>query len=742
MLALAFPRVSPAQAAEAAARNRNLHQKQTMRRNSENDANTSWAAALLLELARKRNWRRAASYARARASSIGCIVAHGGYDLAIPIATSVIAVRMRPTKESHSARSAEMRRAGRSAAIPLLLAAALAWTPSRSEAQQREEDLPHPKTLAELQKAMKDVLDKERVPGAGVALVANWQLLWCGGIGKADLVTGREMSCDTEFRVGSISKTFVALALLKLQEEGKINLYARLQDVAPEIPVKNRWEATQPVRVVNLLEHTAGFDDMEFSEVHNLKDRYDFPLLDVFKRFQKPQVTRWPPSTRMSYSDPGNAIAGYLIEKVSGQPFDLYIRETFLRPLGMERADFPFTDANKAMLATGYEKNPPRAVGYPFIYLRPAGDLKASPGDLAKLVQFLLRRGKTGEMQLVNAQSILRMEVPETTLAAKNGLRLGYGLANYSSVQGGVVTHGHDGGIDGFVSSYRYMPEHNWGYVVLLNSTNSGRAVEGLNRLAIDFLSKDFPKPQQPAINLAPRELQKYAGYYASRAPRSQLLAFLDDLAGGTRIRVINGKLTRSGLFGQPEPLLSVGANLFRGEKEPEGTTVFFTTQTGDWAVVSSGLEGIPYSERSSLALPFLRIALLSLCLFLMLTSLPYALVWLFLKLLGAMKDVCHLSVRVVPLLATLALLIVPPCSMKLDGTHIGRLNLWTAGIFLGTFFFPLLSILGLVLVLRVPKEEIHRAVRIHSLLVSSACCALTGFLWSWHLLALRLWAP
>ena len=206
-------------------------------------------------------------------------------------------------------------------------------------------------------------------------------------------------------------------------------------------------------------------------------------------------------------------------------------------------------------------------------------------------------------------------------------------------------------------------------------------------------------------------------------------------------ILVIGGNLTRSGLFGEPEPLLYVGKNLFRGAKEPEGTTVFFVTQTGDWGVVSSGLDGISYSERSNLAMPFIRIALLSLCLLFMLTSLPYALVWLFLKLVGALKDVRHLSVRVVPLLATLSLLIVPLCLMKLSGARVGSFNLWTAGIFLGTFFFPLLSIFGLVLGLRVPKEEIHRGVRIHSLLVSSACCVLTGFLLSWHLLALRLWA-
>jgi CubicO group peptidase (beta-lactamase class C family) len=634
-----------------------------------------------------------------------------------------------------------LRRVALSASIFPLAAVAMLLIPAHGAAQQKDE-LPRPKTLQELQQAMKDVLDREHVPGAGVALVANGQLLWCRGIGKADVAANREMTCDTEFRVGSISKTFVALALLKLQEEGKINLYARLQDVAPEIPFQNRWEAAHPVRIVNLLEHTAGFDDMEPSEVYNVRARYDFPLLEVFKRFREPQTVRWPPGTRMSYSNPGNAVAGYLIEKVTGMPFDQYIRDNFLRPMGMEHADYPFTESNKTLLATAYEGNPPKASGYPFIYLRPAGDLKASPRELAKLVQFLLRRGKAGDAQLVNSESILRMETPETTLAAKNGLRLGYGLCNYSSVEGGVVTHGHDGGIDGFISSYHYMPEQNWGYVILLNSDNSRQALKSLNRLAIDFLSKDFLKPQQPVAALPAKSLKIFTGYYAPRAPRSQLFAFVDDQTGGTRIRVINGKLTRSGLFGRPEPILYVGRNLFRGEKEPEGTTVFFTTQTGDWAVVSSGLEGIPYSERSSLALPFLRIALLSLCLFIMLTSLPYALVWLFLKLLGAMKDVRHLSVRVVPLLATLAFLIVPLCLMKLSGAQIGRLNLWTAGIFLGTFFFPLLSILGLVLLLRVPKEEIHRAVRIHSLLVSSACCVLTGFLWSWHLLAVRLWAP
>jgi CubicO group peptidase (beta-lactamase class C family) len=629
--------------------------------------------------------------------------------------------------------------------ILLFLATAVAMVATHvtaQQAQQQKEDLPHPKTLEELQKAMKNMLEKEHVPGAGVALVSNGEVVWCGGFGKADISTNRDVNCDTEFRVGSISKTFVALALLVLQEEGKINLEARLQDIAPEVPVKNRWEAAHPVRVVNLMEHTAGFDDMEFSEVYNLHDRYDYPLAEVFKRFRKPQEVRWPPGTRMSYSNPGYGVAGYLIEKVTGQPYDQYIREKILRPLGMEAADFSFTIANKALLASAYGGNPPHSLGYPLIYLRPAGDLKASPGELAKLVQFLLRRGRTEDAQLVKQESIARMEAPETTSAARHGLRLGYGLANYTEVEGGVVTHGHDGGIDGFISTYRYMPEQNWGYVVLLNSSESGKALTDLNRLAIDFLSKDFAKTQQSAIFLDHYQLEQFAGYYAPRAPRDQLLSFIDDLTGGIRIRLISGKLTRSGMFDKPEPLIPVRWNLFRSEKEPEATTIFFTNEAGNMAVTSSGMENFSYGERANIVWPYTRLALLALCFALMATSLLFAVAWILRKLFGKMKDVRHLAVRGVPVSAILCLLAVPYCFTRLSGPQIGTMNLWTVGIFLGTALFPLLSLLGLLLAKSVPREEIHNGVRIHALLVSLACCVLTAFMASWGLLSVRLWAP
>ena len=614
------------------------------------------------------------------------------------------------------------------------------------QAEQNKEELPHPKTLEELQKAMKDVVGKRHVTGAGVALVSNGQLLWCDGIGKADVAANRDIACDTEFRVGSISKTFVALALLKLQEEGRVNLYSRLQDIAPEIPMKNRWGSTNPVRAVNLLEHSAGFDDMQPSEVYNRHDRPDYPLLDVFKRFQEPQDVRWPPGTRFSYSNPGYGIAGYLIEKVTGQPFDAYIQQNLLAPLEITVGDFRLTNANRAALAQGYEGNPPRAVPYKSIYLRPAGDMKASPSELAKLVQFFLRRGRAGDVQLIKPETIARMEYPETISSAKNGLRLGYGLANYTESDDGVITHGHDGGIDGFISTYRYMPEQNWGYVILLNSTVSGKALEDMNHLAIEFLAKDFPKPQQLVISLAPNDFKKFSGYYAPRAPRSQLLAFLEELTGGTSIRARNGKLECSSLLGKGhERLLPVGKNLFRGEKEPEATAAFFPDASGRMIYVRSGEDGEAYGERVFPIWVFTRLLLLAASAVVIATALPYALFWgswlLLARLIKKLRRMKHVRVRAVPLFAVLSLVSVFLAFTKAMD-NIGTLNFWSFLIWVMTIVFTVLSLVGLALAVSVPPKEIHKAERIYAFVVSSACCVVTLFLSAWHLIGLRLWAP
>jgi hypothetical protein len=333
------------------------------------------------------------------------------------------------------------------------------------------------------------------------------------------------------------------------------------------------------------------------------------------------------------------------------------------------------------------------------------------------------------------------MEYPETPSSAKNGLRLGYGLANYTESTGGIITHGHDGGIDGFISSYRYMPEQNWGYVVLLNSTVSGQALQDMNKLAIEFLSKDLPKLHQPVISLSANELKKFKGYYAPRAPRNQLLAFSEELAEGTWVRVVNGKLQCSALFGKShELLLPVGKNLFRGEEEPEATAVFFPDAIGRMVFVRSGEDEEPYAERVFPMWMFTRLALLAGCAVMMASSLLYAMVCGFLWIFGELIGVKHLRVRVVPMIAVLTLLGVA-YAFKNAADDIGALNLWSFLVFVGTIAFAVLSLVSLALAVSVPRTEIHKGVRIYSLLISMACCIVTIFFSAWHLIGLRLWA-
>ena len=354
--------------------------------------------------------------------------------------------------------------------------------------------------------------------------------------------------------------------------------------------------------------------------------------------------------------------------------------------------------------------------------------------------------GRAGDVQLLKPESISRMEYPETISSAKNGLRLGYGLANYTESDGGVITHGHDGGIDGFISTYRYMPEQDWGYVVLLNSTVSYRALVDMNHLAIEFLSRDYPKPQQPVISLAANELKKFSGYYAPRAPRDQLLAFLGELTGGTWIRVEGGRLECSSLFRKGrEQLLPVGKNLFRGEKEPEATAVFFPDANGRMIYVGSGENGEAYGERVIPIWVFTRLLLLTAAGVVMASALPYALFWgswlLLARFTKKVKRMKHPRVRAVPLFAVLSLLLVLVAFTKAMD-NIGTFNFWSFLIWVMTIAFLLLSLAGLALAVSVPKAGIHKLERIYSLVLSIACCVVTLFFSAWHLIGLRLWAP
>src|SRR5262249_49084024 len=138
----------------------------------------------------------------------------------------------------------------------------------------------------------------------------------------------------------------------------------------------------------------------------------------------------------------------------------------------------------------------------------------------------------------------------------------------------------------------------------------SGKALGDLNSLAIDFLSKDFPKPQPPVPQISSAELEKFAGFYPARAPRHQLFAFLEARSDAKRVRVQKGQLATGGLVGPQKTILLFGKNLFRPEKAPEATIAFFPNSSGQMCLVASGEGNIEFSERINPIWPYFRLFL------------------------------------------------------------------------------------------------------------------------------------
>jgi len=210
--------------------------------------------------------------------------------------------------------------------------------PASAEDAPKKDEKVIPQTLAELEAEILKVMEKTKTPGLAVTLVSREGELWTAGLGLADVAIKRAATAETPFRIGSITKSLVSLAALMLIEEGKLALNDRLASRAPEVWFDNPWEETDPVRLVHLLEHTAGFDDIRLREYALLDP--DIPLKEALDYYPVSRVSRWRPGTRFSYCNSGPSIVAYVIAKITGLTFEDFVAERLFQPLGMETATF------------------------------------------------------------------------------------------------------------------------------------------------------------------------------------------------------------------------------------------------------------------------------------------------------------------------------------------------------------------------------------------------------------------
>jgi CubicO group peptidase (beta-lactamase class C family) len=583
-------------------------------------------------------------------------------------------------------------------------------------------------SIEELRQRIARVLQEEQVPGVGLALVAHGETLWAGGVGLADQEHGRPVTADTLFRVGSITKSVVALGLVKLAEQGRIDLQARVADLAPEVAIANRWAGQAPVTVAHLLEHTAGFDDMRPNEKYGPLSVEGMPLADVLARNPRSRIVRWVPGSRFSYANPGYTVAAYLIEKVTGRPYEDYLREEILGPLGMRGAALRWSPEVDARLSRGYEGLPPRRVPYRAIYHRPAGNLMASPRELASLVRMWLARGRVGDRALISKASVARMERCET--ARIHGVDAEYGLGNHAEVFYRALGRGHDGGIDGYVSSYRYLPDHDVGFVMLLNSTGPrvGSAAFRIYKLLIDYLLGDTRTTPPPAVDVPLDELRAWEGFYHLANPRMQLLAFFErTFLPDVHLWVEDGRL----YFGFPGvvarvELVPLGNGRFRFPGEMGSHLMLARDADGRRVMVGGGLYVV--EEPAWRAMAWYWGARLIVILLLTTLLLP----------LGGRSSPGWGW----PFLAAVSFFATPVVFIAgLQAHALGEVDAYAVGVCALTWIFAFTSLATAVQALRWSRRPIPRLTRAHRLLLGAALSATTIFLAMNGIVGVRLWA-
>lgn len=600
-------------------------------------------------------------------------------------------------------------------------------------------------SLAWLQPSIESVLKETKTPGAAIAIVSRDKTDCLVGIGKADVAANLPVTPDTLFRLGSVSKGFVAVAVLQLQEAGKLRLTDTLRQWAPGVAFVNPWEATDPVRLVHLLEHTSGFDDMHLRE-YALND--PAMTLDGALAFgSSSRVCRWPPGERMSYCSSGAAVLAAVVEKVSGERFEDYVQKNIFNPLHMDGASYSDTPEVQRRLAKLY--HPDGITPYPYwhIGLWPTAGLNASARDMGNYVRFYLQRGSLDGARVLQRASVERMELGETLPSAKLGPIASYGLFNYDIPYGPFVFHGHNGAVMGCITEMGYLPEQGRGYVVMINS-GSFIAASKIADLLRDYLRAGLTPPKRPPVATVPQQfLQHYAGHYQSISPSLQEFYGLQRLVNGRTLTVTTNGFFVSfhGLY--EHRVLSVTERLYRDE-DASLATVALLPDTDGHIRIQCGMETferIPSLEYWAQMTGMIFISAL------VVSSVVMAPIWIVRRWLGKSRNPGPLSVRFLPPLSAALLVVFDVLLVSgfrgvlmgkyIDDVSLGTPNLHTVSLWLASLGFPLAAVAGLYAAWRERHTPMKRVVYWYSVLVAMTTVAVAVYYGWWNLIGLRLWA-
>ena len=368
------------------------------------------------------------------------------------------------------------------------------------------------------------MLKRNDIAGAVIAVVKDGHLVFAQGYGYADVAKRKPAVADkTLFRIGSISKLFTWTAVMQQVAAGKIDLDA---DVNKYMDFRIPEKYGKPITMRDLMTHTAGFAEViKDLGVPTPKDLY--PLKRYLSEHIPPRI--FPPGKVVAYSNYGATLAGYIVQRVSGEPFDQYVEDHILKPLAMSRSTFvqPLPAALQGDMATGYVTATGKTI-VPFepIEPYPAGSFTSTATDMANFMIAQLQNGQFEGTSILPTATAQEMHSHQYSAApGMNGFDLGF----YQENRNGLKIIGHGGDTVAFHSDLHLLLDKDVGVFMSFNS--AGKAPNGTaegvrTELFRAFLDRYFPYgvPKQPTVATAKQDAARVAGWYwASRRENSAL---------------------------------------------------------------------------------------------------------------------------------------------------------------------------------------------------------------------------
>jgi CubicO group peptidase (beta-lactamase class C family) len=429
----------------------------------------------------------------------------------------------------------------------------------------------------------------ERLAGATWSMV-DGDRIDTGAAGWANVATGTPLQPGDRVHVGSVTKTLVALGILRLVSIGSLDLDARVTTLIPGLRFANHWERTDPVRVRHLLDHSAGLEDAQLHHVFSTALSPDDPLRAIFDRDPAILTVRSRPGERTSYSNIGFTLAAMIIEAITRQRYERWLDANLLAPIGMRDSSFAFVSQTgrhaDPRLAWGHHDDltPQAAMA---IAVRPAGQFTTTAHDMALLARFLMSDGSIAGMPFVHTHLLRAMGHPTGTAAARAGLATGYALGLNRRDRDGHIGLCHAGDIVGFHAMLCLYPEQAKAFFIAINT--EGETVDYGRFDRIMAKSLKLAPPELAPVRAASPDADAWVGRYSPSPGRFEMFRYLDMLMGGAVLRRDGAGFVFDPTQGKSLRLTPAGGHLLRADGRLSASHALIRDRDGE-RLIDDGL--------------------------------------------------------------------------------------------------------------------------------------------------------